>query len=147
MDLGGLMRTGSYYLNENGFIFNKFVGNVDDTKLLKLITYVNDKTGDVADLREFSDCRKVENIDEMTVEGTISNSKEEVNRPESLLAILVPELDRQIYGMAEVYKSYSEGTRKDVKIFTDFEEALSWLAPDAAEREVLTEFIASKLLL
>ena len=46
-----------------------------------------------------------------------------------------------------MYKSFSEGTREAVKIFTDFEEALSWLAHDDDEKEVLKEFIAAKLSL
>lgn len=135
------MGTGSFYLEENGFIYSKFAGNVNDEALFNLVSKINEKARDVANLRELSDCRDLQSIDEMTVEGTISNSKEEINRPQSLLAILVPEFNRQIYGMAEVYKSFSEGTREAVKIFTDFDEAVSWLARDDSEKEVLASFI------
>ena len=137
------MGAGSYYLEENGFIFNKFAGRVNDETLMNLITRINDKAGNIDDLRELADCSDLEAIDEMTVEGTISSSKEEVNRPQSLLAILVPEFNQQIYGMAQVYKSFSEGTREAVKIFTDFDEALSWLAHNDDEKQVLKNFISA----
>lgn len=138
------MGAGSHFLKENHFIYNKFTGDVNDEGLLNLINRINDKAGDIADLRELSDCRDLQSIDDMTVGGTISNSMEEVNRPQSLLAILVPEANPQISSMAEVYKSYSESTRQAVEIFTDFDKALSWLAPDAKEKQALKDFIDAR---
>ena len=137
------MEPGSYYLEEHGFVFNKFAGKVDDASLLRLINKINDIAGGRADLRELSDCRDVQSIEELTVEGTISSSKEEINRPQSLLAILVPEFDQQIWGMAKVYQSFSEGTRQAVEIFTDLGEAISWLARDPDEENLLQEFISN----
>lgn len=138
------MGTRSYYLEENSFILNKFSGDVSDEGLSQLINKINDKAGNVPDLRELADCRDLQSIDDMTVEGTISNSKEEVNRPQSLLAILIPEYNQQIRGMAKVYQSFSEATRKAVKIFSDLEEAISWLAHDEQEKEVLRDFIRAR---
>lgn len=131
----------SYYLETHHFMLNKFTEELDDQSLAELIKDINEKTQGTLDLRELSDARELKSVDNLSVEGTISGSKEEVNRPQSLLAILVPEFNQQIYGMAQLYKSFSEGTREAVEIFTDFNEALSWLARDSNEKEVLIDFV------
>ena len=131
----------SYYLKEHRFALNIFTGELDDKSLMKLINDVNKVAENVPDLRSLSDARELQSIDNLSVEGTIGSSKVEINRPQSLLAILIPEFNQQIYGMVKVYQSFSEGNRKAVEIFTDLNEALSWLARDEQDKEVLRDFI------
>ncbi len=135
------MAINSYYLQEHSFVLNEFIDELDDQSLMKLINDVNNITENVPNLRDLSDARKLQSIDNLSVEGTISSSKGELKRPQGLLAILVPEFNQQIYGMAKVYQSFAEGNRKAVEIFTDFDEALSWLAHDEQEKEVLKDFV------
>jgi len=135
----------TYYFKEHSFMLNEFSGGLDDESLMKLINDVNDKTEGITGLRQLSDCRELQNIDNLTVQGTVISSNEEINRPQSLLAILVPEFNQQIYGMAKVYQSFSEANRKAVKIFTDLDEALSWLAQHDQEKELLKKFVNENL--
>ena len=135
----------TYYLEGHKFILNEFSGDLDDESLKNLIKDVNVKTKEITDLRELSDCRELQSIDNLTVQGTIVSSQLETNRPQSLLAIVTPEFNQQIHGMAKVYQSFSEATREAVKIFTDIDEAVSWLAKDDQEKEILENFVNKNL--
>lgn len=128
------------YLKDNNFLVTKVTGEVNDHNLREHVIELNMETEGISDLRELADCRGIVDLTQLTVQGTSECAKLENNRPNSLLAILVPD-STLLFGMARAYQAFSEDRRKDTEIFKSIDEALAWLSKDEREREELKDFI------
>ena len=128
-----------YYLEGHKFMLTKISGELNDKNLMQHVIDLNKETKEVLNLRELADLREIKSLEKLTVQGTVNCSKAEENRPESLLAILVPESNVVLYGMSRAYQMFSEDKRKDVQIFKDIYKALAWLSSD--DYEILNNFV------
>ena len=129
-----------YYLKKYKFMFTKISGEVNDQNLEEHVIALNMETEGVSDLREIADCRSIENMSRLTVQGTVNCAQLENNRPKSLLALLVSD-SSMLFGMARAYQTFSAGRRKSVEIFKDINKAIAWLANDDQEINIFNEFI------
>ncbi len=64
-----------YHLKENKFILSKFTCAIDNQVLKQQVRELMQETEEIPDFRELSDCKKLENIEMLTVEGTTSSAK------------------------------------------------------------------------
>ena len=129
-----------HYLKEHKFMLTKISEELFDQNLMQHVIALNSETEGVVQLRELADLRETKSLDRLTVRGTIAASQTEANRPESLLAILVPD-STLLFGMARAYQTFSKDKRQAVQIFKDPLQALTWLSQDAQEMEVLSDFV------
>ena len=130
-----------HLLKSHKFMYNKVSGEVNDHNLKQHIIDLNLETEDIDDLRELADCRDISNVKDLTIERGISPSVSSIkNKPQGMLAILVPE-SPLIFGMARAYKTFAEDELKYVEIFKDINHALEWLAKDEQEIAIFNEFI------
>jgi len=134
------MKFSRYHLEEKNFVLTKVFGEVNDKNLMKHITTLNKETVGYAALRKLSDCRGITNLESLTVSGIIHSSQYLDNRPDHMTAILVSD-SPLLYGMARAFQMFSEEKRKDIQIFKNINEALSWLAVDEQEQKVFHDFI------
>ena len=75
----------------------------------------------------------MKDISSLTVQGTTECANKEDDRPGSKLALLIPNDSPLVFGMARAFQTFSEDHREAVQIFTDFNEAVTWLADDENE--------------
>lgn len=118
------------YSPEHKFMLTQLTGDINDENLLEHVLATNEETRGIAGLREFADCCGVTSLDFLSVLGTAKCGDREDNKPGSRLAILVPEGSWLVKGMAGVFQVFSEDHREAVKLFTNRQEALAWLAAD-----------------
>ena len=128
------------YLKSCHFVWSKATGELDDNALMEQVLALNSETEGMTDFKELSDCSELVSLDKLTVTGTTSCAAAEDNRSESLLAILVSD-SPLLYGMARSYQMFAENNRQAVRIFTDMEAALRWLAVDETEVLQLMDFV------
>ena len=133
----GLKRS---HLKSESFVYTLAFGKISNQNLMEHVIALNNETQDIPDFLELADCRQIESVDELSVQGTISSSNLEISRPESKLAILVPEDKTLIFGLARTYQMFSEEKRKAVIVTNKLEEALNFLFEDKDLTSVL-EFI------
>ncbi|MBW9261326.1 MAG: hypothetical protein K1566_17715 [Candidatus Thiodiazotropha sp. (ex. Lucinisca nassula)] len=128
------------FSEKHHFMLTTLSGELNDEDLLVHVLALNEETKGISDLIELADCTTVTCLEHLTVEGTSSIATLEAIRPDSLLALVV--LDHPLnYGLARAYQAFSEDRRKEVRIFLDIDEALSWLVKDDQEFKFLTDFI------
>ena len=131
-----------YLLKEQRFYLAKISGTLTDNVLEQHVLTVNEETAGIHGLRQLTDCSEVTDVTELTVSGTTLCAKKEIIKPESLLAIIVPE-GAVYFGMARAYSIFAEDSRKEVRIFRDVNEALEWLVPEPSELLSVKEFMKS----
>lgn len=122
-------------------MLTRISGELTDEILVRHVVDLNGEAKEAPDLRELADCRELEHLERLTVQGTANAAALETPRPESLLAILVPDANALLYGMARVYQTFSVEKRREVRILKNLDEALAWLGGDDAERAVLKGFV------
>ena len=122
------------------FVLIKLFGAIDDKSLSDIITSHAKKTQGIPDMKELIDCRDVTNLDELTVHGVRNTANHLGNKPEWLLALLIND-NPMLQGMAEGYRVSTVEQRKDVKVFTELKEAISWIAQDKDELSSINTFI------
>lgn len=132
-----------HLFKDDNFLLTVISGELENASFQKHIMEFNSIVKDVSNLRELVDCRGVTNLDNLTVEATVTASQQEEKRPDSLLALLVVESNPLIYGMARSYIAFPQFHRKDANIFTDYDEALNWLATNKQEKEVFKNLVYS----
>ena len=131
-----------HYLKENNFLLSRLCGEINDLNLSEHVLAFNRETKEISDLRELVDCRDIENLENLTVNGATSDAKLAEKHSDYMTAILVNNATL-LYGMARAFQMFLDDRRKEVKIFKDFDEALSWLANNDKEINVLKKFIES----
>ena len=104
-----------HYLQDKNFMMTRITGNLNDNILMEHVNELNRMTLGLSNLRELADCRKITGADGLTVQGTADCAKTELDRPESLLAILVND-STLLYGMARAYHTFSEEKRKRIQV-------------------------------
>ncbi len=129
-----------HYLKDHRFMFTKISGEVNDQNLVQHVIDLNKETEGISDLRELADCREISSLEKLTVQGTATSGDTERDRPDSLLARLVTD-STLLFGLARAYQTFAENKRKSVEIFKDIHKALTWLANEDHEVEVLNNFI------
>jgi len=128
-------------MEEQSFVLIKLFGAVDDKALLDLVTSHAEKTQSIPNIKELIDCREISNIDELTVHGVRHVANHIGRKPEWLLALLINDTPL-LREMAEGYRAGSLEQRKDVKIFTELNEAISWITQGEDElASAITAFI------
>lgn len=132
-----------HLFEDDNFLFTIISGELENTSFKKHIIEFNSVAGDIPHLRELVDCRGITNLDNLTVGATVAASQQEDKRPDSLLALLVPESNPLIYGMARSYLAFPQFQRQDANIFTDYDKALSWLAINKREKEIFNKLVHS----
>jgi hypothetical protein len=73
-------------------VITKVPEEINNQNLLKHVQDLNRETDGINDLKEIGDCRKLRKISDLTAEGTIHAGSSENNRPESFLALIVPDV-------------------------------------------------------
>ena len=129
-----------YFNQKHNFMLTRLAGYIDNNNLRNHVLNLNKLTEGVSGLREIADCRKIENISYLTVEGTTIGAELESNKPGSLLAIVVPD-SPSFYGVARVYQTFAGNHREAVKLFYNIRDALTWLGYGEAERKELITFV------
>ena len=113
---------------------------IDDKIFIEHVIALGKETKGINNLKELSDCRAIENIDKLTVEGTTNAAELDTVGPDSLLSILIPD-SALLLGMARAYQAFSEDSRKAIEIFTDIQSALTWFSYNDKEIETIKNFI------
>lgn len=114
------------------FVIASFQEALDDQSLINFTKVLNVETDGITDLRQLSDCTKIENVSELTVLGIYKCAMREVVRPGSRLAILVSG-SGIVYELSILYRSFAREKRKDIRIFTNRASAIGWLAKHETE--------------
>ena len=134
----------THYIEEHGFVLIKLFGVVDDKTLLDLVTSHAEKTQSIPDMKEFIDCRKISNLDALTVHGVRHVANHIGHKPEWLLALLINDTPL-LQGMAEGYRASVLEQRKDVKLFTELKEVISWITQGENKLSAaITAFMSEK---
>ena len=132
-----------HLFKDNNFLLTIISGELENISFQKHILEFNSVARGIPHLRELVDCRGITNLDNLTVEATVAASQQEDKRPDSLLAVLVAESNPLIYGMARSYIAFPQFQRQDANIFTDYDEALNWLAINQREKEIFNTLVSS----
>lgn len=118
-----------HYFKEFNFLFTNITGEVNDSDLASHVVAINNETRGLVNVKGFADCRDVTKVN-FTTQGTILSATNEENKPGGKIAMLVPENSTLIFAMARAYQMFCEEQFDAVRIFYDFEEALTWLIDD-----------------
>lgn len=113
---------------------------INDQNLFEQVLALNLQAPGITDLKELGDCRNLKYADNLSVNGTTQAAASEIDRPESLLALLIHD-DKLIYGLVRAYQAFAEDRRKSVKIFTKIEEALYWLELSCEAKDKVREML------
>ena len=129
-----------HFLKENNFLLTRVSGDINKTNLMEHMIAFNNETSGISDLRELGDLRGIESLDELSVSQTTRLAGIENSHPGFLLAMVTDE-NPLVYGMARAFQMFAENNKKEVRVFKDMDEALSWIAKDDEEFDVLKAFI------
>ena len=114
-----MMGLSAYFNQKHNFMLTRLAGYIDSNNLRNHVLNLNKLTKGVSGLREIADCRKIENISYLTVEGTTIGAGLESNKPDSLLAIVVPD-SPSFYGWQKFIKHSREIIGRMLNYFTVF---------------------------
>jgi len=143
---GGSYRTmgvSRYWCHAEKFVLTTVSGALDNQGLLEHVQALNQECHGITGVNELADCRALNDVDHVSVPGITRACLQEENKPGSRLAILVPRQSPVMYGMARVYQMFAADSREAAKVFTNLDEALCWLVPDAKQRGPLMELVNS----
>jgi len=130
-----------HFSKELNFLLTKATGEINDSDLASHVKALNKATEGLVNVKGFADCRAITKIN-LTTQGTILSASMEENKPGSQIVILVPENNDHIFGMARAYQMFCEDYCEEVRIFRDYDEAITWLAnDDSHEKKALSDFI------
>jgi len=129
------------YFKDHNFLLTRASGDIDGKDLMQHVISVNEDTEGIIDLKELSDCREITSLELLSTKMATMSAANENDKPGSRLAILIPEDNAVIYGIANAYKMFAEDHRKAVQIFKEPAEAINWLAEDKAEEKTLTALL------
>lgn len=136
------MKTSRHYYEALRFMRTKCPPALSRADLMDSVICINAETGDVYDLRQLSDCTEIKDVTGLDFESIILCALTEVERPESKLAILIPD-SPMLHRLARTYQIYSERKRKEVNIFWNVADALHWLSSSEDEFVLLHEHVMS----
>lgn len=132
-----------HYYPELNFVLTRIFGAMDDMQLKELVSEGKKETIPLNAINELADCRKLKDVDKLSVRGTMDAAYFEEGQSWATggkLAILIPD-DPLLYGMARVYKAVSDLSRSAVAVTYSLDDALKWLGYDGADKEALIDFI------
>jgi len=121
-------------------MFTKIVGEITAQDLSSHVFALNEETEGIANLKELADCREITKIN-LSAQDVTNSACNEQNKCGSKLALLRSKESDLIYGMINAYRMFAEDHREEVRVFTDLQEALSWLAENNLEIESLSKFV------
>lgn len=130
-----------HYFPELNFLLTRIFGDLDNDQLRRIVVDPEGETTHLKAVIGLADCRDLHNVDQLTAEGTFEAATLEEGQASTtggLLAILVPK--ELVFGLARVYASAAERTRRAVLVSYSLDEALGWLTgnDDAAIRKLRT---------
>jgi hypothetical protein len=131
-----------HFFPEYNFAFTQCYGVIDDNTLRIHILSYNIEAKGMRKVRELADARSLEKADKVSVQGLVRLSDLNAERKAGkggLLAIVVA--TPFIYEMARVYATSIKANKKDIGIFYDVNEALSWLGYNGQESDKLLKFM------
>jgi len=129
------------YFKDHNFLLTRASGDIDGKDLMQHVISINEETEGIIDLKELSDCREITSLELLSTKMATTSAANENDKPGSILAILIPENNPVIYGVANAYKMFAEDHRKAVQIFKELPEAIIWLAESEAEEEALMALV------
>ena len=138
------MAFSEYFMPEHNFLLSEVYGEITRSDLFEHISAVNRLTQDTVGLMELADCRGITKLNLHTEEVIIS-ADIETDKTGSKLAILAPENNELVYGMVNTYRMFAEEHRQQVKIFTDVDQALSWLTDDKTQIDIFRKQVEDNL--
>jgi hypothetical protein len=127
---------------ELDFIFTQCVGVVDDNNLrIHLLSFEMDARG-MKTIKELADIRGIKKADNATVRGLIDmadlDRKQSVGREECLAIVATMPL---IHEMARMYTDLLKDSKNETSIFSNVDDALSWLGYNSQDVNVLRKFM------
>ena len=132
-----------HFFRVYNFAYTQCFGIVDDSSLrIHLLSFQIESQG-MKVIRELADTRGIERADKATVKGLVELTeldKKHTAEREELLAILVS--DALILEMAQLYARSVKSGNKDIGIFQDVNEALTWLQYSEKEAGKIRQFIS-----
>lgn len=129
-----------YYLKDYRFMLTRITGDMNDHNSMEHIIAHNREADGITDLRELTNGRKIDSMAALTVQGVIECAMLAQERPQGLLALLVP--DSALYfGLARVFQTFTEKRSRGVRIFKNIDAAVKWLSNSEAELAFFAQFI------
>jgi len=130
------------YFKEYNFLLTTVKGVIDAQQLAEHIMSHNRRFKDIQGLRELADCTGITNISNITTQAVIDAAAYlQTDKPGGILALLTAKDNVAVYGLANAYRMFAEDHQDEIRLFTDFHTALSWLVADASERAQLIQLI------
>jgi len=117
------------YIKESNLIRTKVFGDMTSPQLFRHLLANKGEAEGPSDFKQLIDFREVGCMKELTVHAVTGYAKREPERPDSLLALVVPDSPLH-FGMARAYQTFVIEKRKSVEIFTDPDSAEAWLVGD-----------------
>lgn len=133
------------FYQQYDFMLTIISGKVDDKNLFEHVLALNTETEGVIGLKELADARNMTDLKSLSVKGVTRCAAAEIDRPGSKLALLIPRKTPMVYGMARAFQVFSDKHREEVKIFTDIEDAVDWLADNEADSVSISDFVVKML--
>lgn len=123
------------YFKELNILLTTISGEINATELIQHGIEHNKEFKDNIGLIELADCRGITSVKSLTTKTVVNTaSYTEINMPDSMLAILTRKNNDVVFGLANAYGMFSEEHHKGVKLFIEFDEAMSWLVADKAKK-------------
>ena len=132
------------YFKEYNFLLTTITDEVNAEELIQHVIQHNKEFKDVTGLKELADCRGITCVKSLKTQTVVDTANyTEINKPNGMLALLTLKNNDVVFGLANAYKMFSEEHHKEVKLFTQFDEAISWLVENDAKKNDLIEIICN----
>lgn len=133
-----------HFLPQHHFLLSEVYGEINSKDLFEHIFEINKLAENTDSLLELADCRGITEIN-LHTDDVVTSADIETDKIDSKLAILAPENNKLVYGMINAYRMFAEEHRQQVKIFTDVEQALSWLTDDKTQIDIFRKQVEDNL--
>jgi hypothetical protein len=132
-----------FYQPDSLFVYVRLSGVIDDAQVRQQLHDYNREAEGRTGILELSDCRAVEDVQQVSVKGLVegANLERGQTRVEGGKLAVVVTTPLQ-YGLARAYVEISSNFREAVAVFYDFDEALRWLMPPDGYASA-ADFVAS----
>ncbi len=121
------------------FVFTALLGKIIEAEVRAHMVAMERETVAMPGYREFTDCRGVTDITELSVQFVVDAGGFVEGRGSQVALLLRSE--PVFYGMARAFQALSDRTGEVIEIFNDEAKALTWLAQDADDLSRMTAFV------